>query len=589
MKDVNQTDAFQYALSLGVRHHLSMVETKLKQLAFPEGQSDDETIHFQDQLNDLAQVQKYALGKVAIFYRKKARETGDSLTESLELLILGPDIKLFQVSHQLSTANLVDKIEKECAEGTTPQPAFVSERERALGEKLHILLSTLNTSDQLTDYCCGYLTQLAHELDILGGSSSLILKTESVIDLLRQYVPEGTHHSDDLANLFTKLLRAHVEMLRSNSKDELINMLREQGNNLMLNRGYAQALRIYTNALDLCGPESRKSIPQLLTNRAIAYIGLFCFPEAITDLNEAVSVEKSFTPAWAQLGYCQLYMGNSLLALKCYVITLRTLVGQVVPEDLGSSEHAAYRRMKMKTVLPQFVQKISQSITLVEKRAYQQNEPLAEIRKAIVEVRRILAIMRLAAPELDSEYFVYYPHVRESMLRSILERVNRNRPGILTPEAGHNVLISTSMGGGSTGITTEVIPLTDPFEVPFLLRMRENGDGTQEEREGREQGREQGNEGERGTREQPREGQSETGFDATPTIDLFRDAVPEGLRNVLSHFRTGHFNVERVPIGPQRAQRGAADGTREGGEREERDRREEREENSGDTRMDDLD
>lgn len=89
---------------------------------------------------------------------------------------------------------------------------------------------------------------------------------------------------------------------------------------------------------------------QIYTNRAIAFIGLNCVPEAIDDLNTAIFLDRAFTPAWTQLGYCHLYMGNGLLALECYNIALKSSIGEVLPNNFPKSGAIVdeYRALRLK-------------------------------------------------------------------------------------------------------------------------------------------------------------------------------------------------------------------------------------------------
>lgn len=454
--------AFQYAFALAIRHHLTLVELHMKSEQFSANQSDDETIQFEDTINDLVQVRSHAFDKILNNYKVldcQGRKYHECLSNTLEGLLLGPDIRLFDVPSTLKTSTLIEKVEKELKEPL--KPWLGSLRSGKLSEKLYlVLMGTLiedESFDTISLFVSCYLKDLTSKSHIFGESKSMIFKIDSVVDLLNRSHVETT---TNLYQRFQLQLNSHLKLITFDSKNnmELVSKLREQGNNLMSNRGYAQALRIYTNALDLCQSFSAEMVSQLLVNRAITYIGLFCFPEAISDLNEAINYEPSFTPAWAQLAYCHLYMGNSLVSLKCYLITLRTANGEILPKNFPSDDAelvADYRAMKVKCILPQFAQKIVQSIALVEKRAYQQIESSTEIKRIISEVRKILTALRSTAAETDRDYFVYYPHLRDSMLRSISERVIRNRPSILTPEAAQNVMVNNSTGG----FPTEEVPV----------------------------------------------------------------------------------------------------------------------------------
>lgn len=276
---------------------------------------------------------------------------------------------------------------------------------------------------------------------------------------------------DKFVLCFLYLLENHLELFYENDLSQVettkqtVNKLREQGNNLMSNYAYGQAIKAYTQALELC-PKSFpnfRDIPQLHTNRAIAFIGLNCVPEAIDDLNIAVATDRTFTPAWTQLGYCHLYMGSGLLALECYLVALRTCVGDIIPFNFPQDLISQYRDHKLKTILPQFIERLSSAIALAEKRAYQQNQPEREIKRFVSEVRKILAQLRATGPEEDRESFTYLPLYRDSTLRTMSERANSQRPNILTPEVSQNILARSSAGGGATGTeggpTVRAIPV----------------------------------------------------------------------------------------------------------------------------------
>ncbi|EGW30276.1 uncharacterized protein SPAPADRAFT_63124 [Spathaspora passalidarum NRRL Y-27907] len=244
---------------------------------------------------------------------------------------------------------------------------------------------------------------------------------------------------------------------------ETLNKLREQGNNLMANMCFAQAIKQYTKAIEHHPTMFVSELPQLFTNRAIAFIGLNCVPEAIDDLNMALRLDRSFTPAWTQLGYCHMYMGHGLIALQCYLCSLKSSVGEILPPYLTSDKSELieeYRNNKCRTILPQFIERLNQAIALTEKRAYQQLEYEEDIRKVVQEVRRILARLRAQGPEDDREYFSYLPLYRDSNLRTMSERANSNRPNILTPEVQQNMMARNGM---ETATVTQV--RTEPLNT----------------------------------------------------------------------------------------------------------------------------
>ncbi|KAI3407093.2 hypothetical protein KGF56_000081 [Candida oxycetoniae] len=254
-------------------------------------------------------------------------------------------------------------------------------------------------------------------------------------------------HFNNYLKFSLRVTVAGLSQLRTANVD-LVDQLRERANNLMSYSSFAQAIKIYTEALAISPKMSRQQDVQLLTNRAIAFIGLNCIPEAIDDLNLAISLDRTFTPAWTQLGYCHLYMGDGLLALECYLLALKSSVGEVLPLSYSFQDPSVreeYRSLKVKTILPQFIERLSAAIALTEKRSYQQHIPEDKIKKAVSEVRKILAHLRAVRSEEDREHFTYTPVYRDSSLRNLSERINVTRPNILTPEVSQGILARNGM------------------------------------------------------------------------------------------------------------------------------------------------
>lgn len=256
----------------------------------------------------------------------------------------------------------------------------------------------------------------------------------------------------------------------SQSTENLLNELRERGNNLMSFQSFAQAIKVYTEALLLAPPFTYADESQIYTNRAIAFIGLNCVPEAIDDLNTAIFLDRAFTPAWTQLGYCHLYMGNGLLALECYNIALKSSIGEVLPNNFPRSGAIVdeYRALRLKTILPQFIKRLSSAIALTEKRAYQQNVPEEKIKNIISDVRKLLARLRAVGPEDDRDCFTYMPVYRDSSLRDLSQRLNESRPNILTPEVSQNMLARNGM---------ETATVTQIERPPHVNLERDRGAG----------------------------------------------------------------------------------------------------------------
>ncbi|EMG45790.1 HOP Hsp70-Hsp90 organizing protein [Candida maltosa Xu316] len=353
---------------------------------------------------------------------------------------------------------------------------------KALYKKLHAMLrQTIPqfTASSLTDKVTTIEPFIVHYIDeVVTDESAAGLRSSvsSIFGGSGQVTPE-------LFNIFfisfIQVLNDHLEILfidfssRSETQESILNSLRERGNNLMANSSYAQAIKVYTEALEIRPIFKDVDFPQLYTNRAIAFIGLNCVPEAITDLNSALMIDRVFTPAWTQLGYCYLYMGNSLTALEAYVTALKTAVGEILPSRFPKNESLieSYKQVKKTTVLPQFIKRLSGAIALTEKRAYQQHQPEQRIKKQLSDVRRILAHLRALGPDSDRDDFTYTPVYRDSSLRDMSARANTQNPNILTPEVTQNLLARNSME------STAVITPAEPFRRRTNLRRNtENSD-----------------------------------------------------------------------------------------------------------------
>ncbi|KAM9937555.1 hypothetical protein OXX80_002917, partial [Metschnikowia pulcherrima] len=77
---------------------------------------------------------------------------------------------------------------------------------------------------------------------------------------------------------FKSFIKCHIDVSAADSsvrksQDLHVSRLREKGNNLSNNTCYPQAIQVYTDAIYACDSATRTHLPQLLTNRAIAYIG----------------------------------------------------------------------------------------------------------------------------------------------------------------------------------------------------------------------------------------------------------------------------------------------------------------------------
>lgn len=76
--------------------------------------------------------------------------------------------------------------------------------------------------------------------------------------------------------------------------------LKQEGNALMSNKKYAEAIEAYTKAIALDG-----SNPVYYSNRAAAYSSKGDHLAAIGDAEKAISLDQSFSKAYHRLGYVQ--------------------------------------------------------------------------------------------------------------------------------------------------------------------------------------------------------------------------------------------------------------------------------------------
>lgn len=311
-------------------------------------------------------------------------------------------------------------------------------------EKVHAVTWGLLLASAQRHRLALFLRWVSHTLDVTH--------LQLVIDRVMQRVcavgepPSANDAVVDGAEQFDRTFVQIIAVLkvtaRTHSPLVAANALREHGNNLMANRLFPQAIQVYTEAIEGAvrwRATVEAALPQLLTNRAIAYIGLNCFAEAIGDLNRAVHYDLNFTAAWTQLGYCHLYMGSLLISLYCYLKALKTYVGYDEPDR-------AKRAAVLQVMMPQFVQTLVQSVVLSERRARQQHEDLHQVSYVVRQVKQITAELRLHVDAADRAYFDYdyQPFAREHTLRSMAERNNRAHPGILDLDTAQDILA----GGG---------------------------------------------------------------------------------------------------------------------------------------------
>lgn len=264
---------------------------------------------------------------------------------------------------------------------------------------------------------------------------------------------------------FMKVLQSHLDaagatLENHDAEKREVHKLRELGNNLMTNLSYPQAIKVYTTAIDLCTIHSANNLAQLYTNRAIAFIGLNCYSEAIQDLRLAVSRDRTFAPAYAQLGYCELYMGRTLHALRGYKNALDAMAGNIDPPNtnLDFQQKQEYKDAMARSVFPPFVHKLVQALILTEKRAKQQRVSPNDIRLYISQVRTTLSELQSVASPEDRHFFNYTYDENFDNLRNTAGRAEQHRPSILTPEVALDILAGSLMEASTVSIPITGMP-----------------------------------------------------------------------------------------------------------------------------------
>lgn len=452
--------AYNYAFVLALSQHLAQVETKFNALPAEDFQSLEETLWAQDLSTNLHLVREYGLKKIAEHFRTQDLAANcpqgqyrQALSYNLEELLLGPRVRRTAAT----TDHILAKIDDPAPfTGVLLHTAQLSKK---LGVSLThatkvVIGSPTETAPVFTatsHVLAHYLDHAAAELSAQVDLGALSMQIESATAHLKLESLASVDHQA-VFTIFKAMVASQLEVASttvddSESTSHAVLRLRELGNNLTNLSSYPQAVKVYTEALDLCDWTCSNNIPQLYTNRAILFIGLNCFEEAVSDLNNAITYDRSFTPALAQLGYCHLYLGSGLLALSCYVVALRSVAGEIYPDNFPEDQElrAQYTNNKVLTVVPQFVQKLVQSIILSEKRATQQRHPATAIQEQTTRTRAILARLRAAAAPEDLSYFSYSMENSMESVRATAARSNRMRPSILTPEVAQDIMASTNV------------------------------------------------------------------------------------------------------------------------------------------------
>lgn len=465
--------AYNYAFALAMRDHLAEVETRFAALPAEDFQSLEQTLWAQDMTTNLHLVGEFGLHRLAEYYRKEdlalnspQGQYKSALSYTMETQLLGPRVKTI---HDFSTEQLLTKVDE-----VAPFTGVLLYTNQ-LRKKLYLVLTNaakvvtgatgsdpqifLAISTVLAEYLSHMAADMSSQLDI----GALSMHIDSTVSHLRHNNTVSCEYSN-LFKVFRAMLASQLEVASTRVDEkvttlDLVLRLRETGNNLMSISSYPQAIKVYTEALDLCDWTCSNNIPQLYTNRAISFIGLNCFVEAVSDLDHAVNFDRTFVPAWAQLGYCHLYLGSGLLALRCYLTALRCVAGEIYPENFPISQEmrAEYTNNKVLTFMPQFVQRLVQSIILSEKRALQQRLSSVTVQELTTRTRAILARLRAACAPEDLSYLSYTLENAAETVRATATRANRTRPSILTPDVAQDIMASTNVEASAVTILPPIV------------------------------------------------------------------------------------------------------------------------------------
>lgn len=510
-------DAYKYAFCSAIKEHLLIVkhQTELRDVLNEEGEDMNvdnvklrsKNFETRDLLFSLEIVVDSLIDEIMDYHvmqdvvqRKNWGFPSKSLTHHFPLILLGPKPSHYDLQKK-TTLEMIRTAGARRGPDKLSHEKYSIERNEELGKLFYSILR--NTFEYQLKFSNPDLTNKSKVLTLSAlvsaflknassTYSSIIKERDYINGKLESVIVELKRYSDinfedmpieALFEGFKFQLKNHLELLLSANGpiDENLSIvlkLREQGNNLMSNSAYAQAIKVYTEATNYCVAESLNNLPQILINRAIAFIGLTCFPEAIDDLNEALTYDISSTPAWVQLGYAQLYMGHSLLALKCYCMAIQCCCGNILPTNFPNDEQLIeeYKISKIKSTLPQFIEQLLRGVQLTETRATQQRYSAAEINFIIGEIQNCLEILMAEVDSSELYCFLYPPHQSPSTFRTLASDVNLSRPSILNHEVNQGVIagVDTSTNprvGRPTPVTVET--RTNPLRTETFAERNE--------------------------------------------------------------------------------------------------------------------
>lgn len=468
----------EYAMVLAWTAHLDHLKASFDKIAESPQLLMETTCWAEEMTVGIRVIRNYAMRTLADQCAAKELDSGDDSFRSKDLLVILADngASVAEVGSSRLLEEVIESLDKPTeAKNALIQDPIVYERlySTLKGAALRTFSPALPEEEAtalLSKLFTDYLSTQQSNLTSVNAFEGLASKTT---EYLRS--KSSIHGSwNDTLETFRFLLEYRIEVSPVQSESKIsattqVSKLRELGNNLMANTCYPQAIKVYSDAIHCCTRATSRHLPQLLTNRAIAFIGLNCFPEAVSDLQTAILYDQTFVPAWTQLGYCELYLGPTMLALKCYLTALRCLAGEIYPLNFPADEglRQQYTEAKALTVMPQFVQKLVLSIVLSAKRAQQQREPNLTIQEITTRVRAILARLRAHVLSEDLHFLSYVADPAAESLRSSAIRADTIRPTILTPDVAQDIMASANVEASAVTINGPG-PTAANLPVPIL-------------------------------------------------------------------------------------------------------------------------
>jgi DnaJ family protein C protein 7 len=123
---------------------------------------------------------------------------------------------------------------------------------------------------------------------------------------------------DTATEIDMELSKNSGKIINSNVK-EMAELKTERGNLLYKGERYQQAVKLFTEAIELC-PDSST----YYGNRSACYINLYQYEAALEDARKAVALDPSFVNAYMLIAKCSLALGD-LAAVNSVLSTVREL------------------------------------------------------------------------------------------------------------------------------------------------------------------------------------------------------------------------------------------------------------------------